>query len=143
MFAPQFPYKGNQIIISSGRVLVHSKDDAVFILGKQAVSLSSPKTINLDASIKILINSTKIELGDRAETLGQPVILGRAFSRELKRLVDQIYDTGVLLAQVSESDLASSMFLIQSAGKSLANQAQTFSNVLQREETLSKNTFTR
>lgn len=143
MFAPQFPYKGNQIIISSGRVLVHSKDDAVFILGKQAVSLSSPKTINLDASIKILINSTKIELGDRAETLGQPVILGRAFSRELKRLVDQIYDTGVLLAQVSESDLASSMFLIQSAGKSLANQAETFSNVLQREETLSKNTFTR
>jgi hypothetical protein len=143
MFAPKFPYTGNQIILSSGRVMIHSKDDAIFLFGKQAVGISSPKTINLDANEKILLSSPKIELGARAETAGEPVILGKTFTRELKRVMDQLYIAGTFLSQASESDLATTMFLIQSAGASLADQVEIFKNVLEREETLSKNTFTR
>lgn len=143
MFSPKFPYTGNQIILSSGRVIVHAKDDAVFILGKQAVGISSPKTINLDANEKILLNCSKIELGERAETSGEPVILGKTFTRELKRVMDQLHTAAVFMSQASESDVATSMFYIQSAGTALADQIETFQNVLEREETLSKNTFTR
>ena len=143
MFAPKFPYTGNQIILSSGRVMIHSKDDAIFLFGKQAVGISSTKTINLDANEKILLSSPKIELGAKAETSGEPVILGKTFTRELKRVMDQLYIAATFLSQASESDLATTMFLIQSAGASLADQVETFKNVLEREETLSKNTFTR
>ena len=31
MYKPEFPYKGNQVIISSGRVTNHSYDDFIFI----------------------------------------------------------------------------------------------------------------
>ena len=143
MFAPKFPYTGNQIILSSGRVMIHSKDDAIFLFGKQAVGISSTKTINLEANEKILLRCSKIELGAKAETSGEPVILGKTFTRELKRVMDQLYIAATLLSQASESDLATTMFLIQSAGASLADQVETFKNVLEREETLSKNTFTR
>jgi hypothetical protein len=143
MFAPKFPYTGNQIILSSGRVMIHSKDDAIFLFGKQAVGISSTKTINLDANEKILLSCSKIELGAKAETSGEPVILGKTFTRELKRVMDQLYIAATFLSQASESDLATTMFLIQSAGASLADQVETFKNVLEREETLSKNTFTR
>lgn len=143
MFSPKFPYKGNQIIISSGRVTIHSKDDAVFLFGKQAVGLSSPKTINLDANEKILLSCSKIELGSKAEALGEPVILGKTFTRELKRVMEQLQIAATFMAQASESDVATSMFYIQSAGAALADQVEVFNNVLTREETLSKNTFTR
>ena len=73
-YKPQFPYKGDQIILSSDRVLLHSKNDSVFLFGKQAVSLSSTKTINLDAIDKVLISTNKIELGNEAEALGEPLV---------------------------------------------------------------------
>jgi len=143
MFSPQFPYTGNQIIISSGRVMIHSKSDAVFILGKEAVGISSPKTINLDANEKILLNCTKIELGDRAEVLGEPVILGRTFTRELKRVMDTLHVASVSLAQASSTDVATSMYEIQKAGTKLAQSVETFRNFLKNQVALSKNTFTR
>ena len=143
MFSPQFPYIGNQIIISSCRVMVHSKNDAVFILGKEAVGISSPKTINLDANEKVLLNCKKIELGDRAEFLGEPIILGKTFTRELKRVMDSLHSASVSLAQASSTDVASSMYEIQKAGKKLAKSVDTFRNVLKNQVTLSKNTFTR
>jgi hypothetical protein len=143
MLTPQFPYKGNQIIISSGRVIVHAKDDAVFILGKQAVGISSPKTINLDSNEKILLNCSKIELGYKAETQGEPITLGKTFTRELNRVMTQLYDVAVLLSQVSESDVATSMFYISTAGAALADQVAIFQNVLTNEDALSDNTFTR
>ena len=35
MYKPEFPYKGNQVIISSGRVTNHSYDDFIFMFGKK------------------------------------------------------------------------------------------------------------
>jgi len=54
-----------------------------------------------------------------------------------------LYIAAVFLSQASESDVATSMLYISAAGDILAGQVETFQNVLAREETLSKNTFTR
>ena len=37
-YKPEFPYRGNQIIIDSGRVLLNSKEDSTFILGKKPLA---------------------------------------------------------------------------------------------------------
>ena len=145
MYRPQFPYKNNQIILSSDRVTLHSKTDSIFLFGRQAVSLSSTKTINLDAVDKVLIDSPKIELGNRAEALGEPVVMGTSLNRQLIIFLQRIAGASAELINVSETNLAGSFVLIQGAGKTINNEANRLITLLQSSENpiLSKNTFTR
>lgn len=139
-YNPQFPYSGEQIILSADRVTLHSKNDAIFIFGKQAVGLSSVKTINLDANQEILLYCKKITLGQNAS---QPLILGRFFNTKLKSFVEEIKSVSVLLAQCSESELGTSMQSIASAGKKLNSACEALLNVIKNESFLSKNTYTK
>jgi len=143
-YKPDFPYKGEQIILSSDRVLLHSKNDSIFLFGKQAVSLSSTKTINLDATDKVLINTKIIQLGSEAETLGEPVVLGRTLNTQLTLLLLILETVGNKLSNASESDLAGTMTLITGAGTALAGEAARLRGLLVGEsQILSKTTYTR
>jgi len=143
MFKPVFPYKGNQLILTSDRVTLHSKTDAIFLFGKQAVSLSSTKTINLDAIEGIKLYSPIVELGPNARAEGQPVILGTNLNQQLIVLLNNIANAGMLMSQASESDLGASMQYIASAGKILADESNRLVETLQSNFILSKNTFTK
>lgn len=143
IFEPKFPYKGNQLILSADRVVLHSKSDAIFLFGKQAVSLSSTKTINLDAFDKVLIDCKIIELGSKAQTLGQPVVLGRDLNTQLTLLLTNLSNAGTLMAQASETDLGASMQLLANAGQIINQEASRLIQVLNSGVILSKNTFTR
>lgn len=90
MFVPQFPYLGNQVIISSGRVVHHSYDDFIFLFGKKGVAVSSPATFTVDANERTILASPKIELGYQAETTGEPILLGRSTVVQLGLLIDSI-----------------------------------------------------
>ena len=143
MFKPVFPYKGNQLILTSDRVTLYSKSDAIFLFGKQAVSLSSTKTINLDANEGIKLYSPIVELGPNARAEGQPVILGTNLNQQLIVLLNNIANAGMLMSQASESDLGASMQYIASAGKILADESNRLVETLQSNFILSKNTFTK
>lgn len=143
MFKPVFPYKGNQLILSADRVILHSKTDAVFLFGKEAVSLSSTKTINLDANEKILIDCQKIELGHKAETQGEPVILGNKLNSQLKGLIDGLTTAAILMKQVSTANLGTSMEVIRQAADILYDACEEANAYITTETTLSKNTFTK
>lgn len=145
MYQPQFPYKENQIILSSDRVTLYSKKDSVFLFGTEAVSLSSKKTINLDAIDRVLIDSPKIELGSKAEAVGEPVVMGRSLVRQLVILLEKLKIAGDELSNVSESNLAGSFVLIQGAGITISKESERLISLLRSSETpvLSKNTFTR
>jgi hypothetical protein len=145
IFEPKFPYKGNQLILSSDRVILHSKSDAIFLFGKQAVSLSSTKTINLDAFDKVLIDCKIIELGSKAQTLGEPLILGKTFAIQMAVFLDRIAAAGTLLANVSETNLGASMQYIAMAGQKINDEATRLGDLVRNPDSiiLSKNTFTR
>jgi len=144
MYNPQFPYKGDQIILSSDRVMLYSKNDAIFLFGKKAVSLSSPKTINLDANDEVLIYTNKIELGINAETLGEPLVLGRTLNTQLILFLSALQSVGNQLANVSESNLGASLQLIAGAGQIIAQESERLSGLLGGEsQILSKTTYTR
>ena len=88
-YAPEFPYRGNQIIIDSDRVLINSKNDSTFIVGKKAVGISTQGTFNIDSGGKTIINSPEIMLGLEAK---HPVIKGDRFLVvfvEFLRIIDQ------------------------------------------------------
>jgi hypothetical protein len=143
MYKPEFPYKSDQVIISSNRVILHSKQDSIFLFGKQSVGLSSTKTINLDAVEKVLIDSPKIELGHQAEASGQPVVLGRDLNTQLRVFAETVSQASVLLAQAAESNLGASMQQIATAGQIMKGACDTILNVLNSGVILSKNTYTK
>lgn len=140
-YTPIFPYKGNQILITSDRVHLLSRNDGIFLMGTKTISLSSPMTINLDSGEKVLINSPKIELGELAESEGQQVILGNELINQLKSYISQIKKVGDLLKTVAESDLAALALKLKSSGIILSIQSQVIINKL--DETLSTVTYTR
>ena len=105
MYVPEFPYTGNQAIIKSDRVILMGDKDAVFIFGNQAVSLSSKRTLNLDAKEKIIISSPKIELGNKAEALGEPVILGDVLVSQLVNLIEKLIAFSEIARDTSYTDL--------------------------------------
>lgn len=123
MFKPEFPYKGDQVIISSGRVTAHSKDDFIMLFGKKGVALSTPYSVNIDASERVLISSGRIELGYRASFEGSPVLLGVPTAFQLGQLLDALKDLGEALGNLSESNLAGAVPQIKSAADSLAGLA--------------------
>ena len=90
-YKPEFPYLGEQIIINSGRVILNSKDDSVFLFGKKAIGFSSAGTINFDADEKIIINSPSIYLGIDAK---EPLVKGQALEDLLIDLLDTLDELG-------------------------------------------------
>ena len=94
-YKPEFPYLGEQIIINSGRVILNSKDDSVFLFGKKAIGFSSAGTINFDADEAIIVNAPKLYLGLGAT---EPLVKGT----QLTIMLDDILDAlKVLAAQLS------------------------------------------
>lgn len=147
-YKPVFPYKGNQLILTSDRVTLHAKNDAIFLFGKQAVGLSSVNTINLDAGNKIILAGPIIELGNNAKELGQPVVLGKDLNQQLSALAQGLKAVGTALAQSSESNLGATMQAIASAGGILSLAGELLFNGTGQgnpdlSKILSKNTFTR
>lgn len=147
MFNPKFPYDGNQLILTSDRIMAHSKNDGIFLFGNKMVALSSIQTINLDADEKILLDCPKIELGGKAETLGSPVILGRKLLDRMNLLITSMQQAASLLQTVAETDPGGSFANIEQAGDILFDACQAASAIFLNEDhpqnPLSKVTYTR
>lgn len=142
-YKPAFPYSGNQVIISSGRVLLHSRADSVFLFGKKAVSISTPGTLNIDASSGVTINAPVIELGIGAsDVLGEPIVKGKALITQLNRLLSQIENFSEAMTYLAseEEDFAASIPPIISSAKVLSNVSKDVMNKL--DSILSTTTFT-
>ena len=90
-YKPEFPYRGNQIIIDSDRVLINSKEDSTFIVGKKAVGISTQGTFNVDSGGKTIINSPEIYLGLEAK---HPLVKGDLLLVILTEFL-RVFDTQV------------------------------------------------
>lgn len=142
MYQPQFPYLGNQVIISSGRVVHHSYDDFIFLFGKKGVSISSPATFTVDANEKTTIASPQIELGFNALRIGEPVLLGTSTTIQLGFLIDALVNLGAALQEMSAEELETAIPRIVNTSKVLQGIGSRVKAQL-TATCLSKNTFTR
>ena len=137
MITPQFPYKGNQIIISSDRVMLHSKTDGVFIMGKGTVGLSSPGSINIDSNEQVRVFSPKIYLGSNAK---QRVVLGDSMIKDLKELFLAMKNMCDALSKLNESNLAATIPTIRFFSKILSSSLND--KIITIENNLSNTTYT-
>jgi hypothetical protein len=137
MIKPQFPYLGNQCIITSDRVTLHSRKDGIYLFGKATVCLSSPGTVNIESNEALKISAPIIELGLNARDLGQPVVLGLELSELLDELIQALQVVAVALSKAdgtSEEAVADSFDDIKVSGESLVqatdNAAAVISTIL-------------
>lgn len=124
MYKPVFPYLGNQAIISSGRVIIHSSDDFIFNFGKKGIALSTPATVTMDVGEKVIIASPIIELGYN-ETQLEPLLLGNSTVRQLGFLLDSISTLADALSKISSTELEKSVPLIITASTTLKEQSRS------------------
>jgi len=142
MYTPQFPYLGNQAITTSGRVVLHSYDDFIFLFGKKGVAISSPTTLTVDANERTIIASPKVELGYQAEFQGEPLLLGQTTVKQLGYLLDAIQDLSNALAQLNSEEPETSVPIIIGSAIILGDTAKAVKAQL-NTKCLSQNTYTR
>ena len=134
MYVPEFPYKGKQIIVSSGRVIVHAKSDGVFLFGKKNVGISSGGEVHIDAYGEIFLDAPKISLGGKIfpDSMSglEPVLLGYRTNQILIRLSEALTELAQSLSTVSESDVPGSMFRLATSGPLLLKAAEAMNNQL-------------
>jgi hypothetical protein len=140
-YIPTPQYTGHQVIITSDRVTLHSRNDSVMLFGKKAIALSSLGTVNLDVSKKVIINSPKIELGLSAERLGEPVLLGKKTVQMLSRLLDALTLLSTSLSTISNTKLETSIPGIVKSSKALAELCPKLRSSL--KDILSEVTYTK
>jgi len=141
-YTPVFPYKGNQAIISSGRILFHAKEDSVLIFGKKAVGISSIGPVNIDTYQGVTISSPKIELGLKAKDEGENLMLGITTNQMLVELLDELERVGSALTQLSTTGLPAASIAILSAGEALLSKSQILKSNLIDLSNLSKTSYT-
>jgi len=142
MYTPQFPYLGNQVIITSGRVTHHSYDDFIFLFGKKGVSISSPATFTVDANERTIIASPKIELGYQAESKGEPVLLGSATVKQLGDLLIALQSMSDAINKLAVGSTDPAIVAIKTTSGVLSDTAKTVNRNL-NSICLSKNTYTK
>lgn len=142
MYTPQFPYLGNQAITTSGRVVIHSYDDFIFLFGKKGVAISSPATFTVDANERTIIASPKIELGYQAEAEGEPLLLGTTTVKQLSYLLDAIQNLSDALALLNSEEPETSVPIIIQTATVLSDTTKAVKAQLSTN-CLSKNTYTK
>jgi len=136
-YTPDFPYTGDQIIVTSGRVLFNAKDDSVFLFAKKSIGFSSAGTINFDSDDSCIINSPKIYLGLNAT---EPLVKGNRLQSYLQDLNASLSQVGLALSKVAGVPAGSPMITVNTAGTDLYKTVQDLAT--RTPQLLSKTNFT-
>lgn len=118
-YIPEFPYTGRQILIDSGRVTLNAKDDSVFLIGREAIGLSTDGSVHINSGEDFYVNSNKIYFGLKTEESDhEPMILGNKLATALNNLAVSLGNTATALSEAVDSQGANLM-QVQFAGKEL------------------------
>jgi hypothetical protein len=131
----QFPYQGNQALISSDRVMFYSKKENILLYSRQNIGLAAIMDVTINSD-QVILTSNKILLGDAFAT--ESAMLGDTFTIQLTRLLENIKNAGTSLQGASETNPGASAMNIRIAGKEIENAASIMINYLKTRLHLSK-----
>ena len=96
------------IIASSGRISINANAKEVSVFGKEGIALSADSSITLDSSKNIVLNSTKVKLGNNAT---EQAVLGNQLVTLLNTLIATIdtLNTNVLTYASTQTAAASGL----------------------------------
>jgi hypothetical protein len=80
-------YKGEQIILNSGRLIFNSKSDSILLSSLKSINLNSKESVNID-SPSTVINSSTVKLGSKEAN--EPILLGNSTVILLESLITNL-----------------------------------------------------
>jgi hypothetical protein len=86
-------FVGEQIILTSGRLLLNAKNDSILLSSANSIKLNSIKSVVIESPVTV-IQSKEIYFGNKAS---EPLILGDKFISAMDRLLDQIINLSTSL----------------------------------------------
>ena len=136
-YVPEFPYKGDQAIITSGRVLFNAKDDSVLFFAAKSIGFSTAGSIHFNSDDVCIINSPKIYLGLNAT---EPLVKGNQLTSYLQDLNESLATVANAMKGMTGLPAGSPMLAANMAGADLSKTVQSLSAKL--TSLLSKQNFT-
>ena len=129
--APDKEYHENQAIICSDRIIFNARKDFVLFYGKKGISLSSKKSVHIDAGETVSIDGIDaVELGAGALTKGQKIVLSDNLIKTLSPLIDALNSFASAVSGMSTTP-ESAIPLMVSSGKKLSDVCIATSNSLE------------
>ena len=79
-------YTGNQIIISSGRLVLNSQNDHILLSSAKSINLNALDSINFDTTGDIILQAGRVKLG--SQLAKEPLLLGDITTKQLELMLD-------------------------------------------------------
>lgn len=117
-------FRGNQVVIDSGRLVLHAKEDNLLLNSKNSIGLAG-NTLNLDGIANISLDSPQIFLGSRAE---EPVLKGDTTVKLLEDILNAL--TGLVNTHSLSTPTTAHVQLI-AATQGILPKLQSFKSRLQ------------
>jgi hypothetical protein len=124
-------YFNAQVIINADRVTLNSKKDEVMIFATTNVEINTKNVINLNADIRVHLNSNSIFLGPYNNLL-QPVLLGNETINLFIHLQQTLNKLATYLSSSVGVPRGAPMISINSAGKELIKDAQRMCDLIEK-----------
>jgi len=80
-------YTGNQIILTSGRLVLNAKTDHILLSSNNSISLNAPTSVNIDSK-QFTVAGGNIHLGNKNAT--EPILKGDITITQLSTMIDAL-----------------------------------------------------
>jgi hypothetical protein len=128
---PETPdtYTGNQIMISSGRLVFNSNKDHILLSSAKSINLNAIEGINIDTNSNVVIASKNMYLG--GPSANEPLLLGNRTEKLLSDLINNLQQFAQVCSVTYSPDghLAGFNAIATQLSTSLTALSSTLSNI--------------
>lgn len=103
-------FKGKQLLLSSGRIVLLGHENDIFLNSEETISLSSNTSLNFDTLGHTIFNSPIIYLGVESVNKSQPLTRGNDNRDILSKLIDSIEQL-IMVTEKAPTDVPTSIVL--------------------------------
>lgn len=91
-------YSGEQIVLSSGRLVLNSRSDSTFISSRQYINLSAGDKVTIDVGSvdsdneenMFLVNAPRVQFGLDKNGVAEPIVKGEQLDQIMTQLMEAI-----------------------------------------------------
>ena len=117
-------FQNNQIVLDSGRIVLHAKQDSIFLNSLNSISFEST-TINLDSTEYLSIDAPEVYIGSNAV---EPAVLGDSTEALLRKVLDLLTEIGTQFTKATTP--ATAVAVLAGLGAYIPAQVNTIASRL-------------
>lgn len=132
-------YKGNQVIINSGRLFFNAKEEGLFLSAVEGIGINS-KHVGIDGEDYVGLDAKKVYLGKKGFTEDEPVLLGQITTNWLEDFLGQFEQIMKAMSTAPPVPAEAYTAVMTGAAKAIVPMIPTLKSLIKRLH--SKKVFT-